>query len=928
LAHDDLVLKNKQSEAVISVLANDVVPIAQDFEHQTTLHAANDSGFTFSSIGGSPDKEYYWYRDINGFSVFETADGSFSTVVLEGFAFESDLGIISADCSDEEFIAMRWALWTGGVVIIQSDFGTWTIENVSFSAGVIIDHAHDFGWSVGAFSNADRAFFMRLYGYDGLSSTITVEDAGYLTFTQPPRLSLVSPPQHGTAEPIGGMFRYLPDIDSEGIDTFSYQVMTQLGDTSTATVAIGTMDLDIHDLGGSELSEAEEDQPGLYLPVNSDDDDGNGLPDHLDSGFVDDELARLVIKERAPAGMHPLEGYFILGFDSTRIRVWHRNDKTQPAGFESAEVISGQTRIHVTGTAADIELWVEGIAWGATNIQLAWHDQVLGAAAVFDAVRVTVVGVHLGIDADNDNGYEFPEGDQWEEHLKNHSHAIGKIIFEGAGRSTPILLTLPRGLDPGHPTFRVQLTYDPVNQYGGVFRLYNGPYEDENRDFLPSSSSVSSSGGYRLSDLNYDPITGLSVLWAESPFRDHSYGSKYLDLLNGSKPETRLRATLADSGIGEFDIFDEVKYLVEPFTLLSGVPPDGPNSLQSGPFFPTLAGLDSKSKYGRIAVRNALASSLVYGPHDGPEWSLRMLTEEEVEELLVERGLDEDELDFVLAVLFERPFSDPIMPPLSGLKVALYKDYAAPNPGQYVLAFAGTESNDLTDMLTNLHQLLVPEDPQYMVAQKLGAYLSPVLTDSLMVTGHSLGGGLASGAAFAGGIPATTYNAAGLQRHTLCYSATWINESVCNELFAGSLERFDLESASPGLLIQSFRTWLSPVRRNGTVDTPDLLHWIQYAVPFLPQASGNLVNIEGLTNLNSGERLILDAAFSILRGLDFVEQWPALIMGALSAANIFALPSKMLDSHGIKFSVLFGLLHDDQTGWNAYSTAHPDVGPN
>jgi hypothetical protein len=102
---------------------------------------------------------------------------------------------------------------------------------------------------------------------------------------------------------------------------------------------------------------------------------------------------------------------------------------------------------------------------------------------------------------------------------------------------------------------------------------------------------------------------------------------------------------------------------------------------------------------------------------------------------------------------------------LPGFKAIKYQDYIT-GEDQYVLAFGGT--NDKWDWGNNFAQGwgLLPD--QYNEAIDLGIKFKKDVSmkGHLVVTGHSLGGGLASAAALAGGFPADTFNAAWLHTAT------------------------------------------------------------------------------------------------------------------------------------------------------------------
>ncbi|WP_244880756.1 phospholipase [Yersinia pekkanenii] len=96
----------------------------------------------------------------------------------------------------------------------------------------------------------------------------------------------------------------------------------------------------------------------------------------------------------------------------------------------------------------------------------------------------------------------------------------------------------------------------------------------------------------------------------------------------------------------------------------------------------------------------------------------------------------------------------------SGFLAGIYSDNQ-----QYVLSFAGT--NDLNDWLSNIRQATGYEDIQYNQSVALGKTAKMAFGDTLIMTGHSLGGGLAATAALASGVWAVTFNAAGVSDHTL-----------------------------------------------------------------------------------------------------------------------------------------------------------------
>ena len=112
------------------------------------------------------------------------------------------------------------------------------------------------------------------------------------------------------------------------------------------------------------------------------------------------------------------------------------------------------------------------------------------------------------------------------------------------------------------------------------------------------------------------------------------------------------------------------------------------------------------------------------------------------------------------AQLRQRPFEDPA----SGYFGALYRN--ADN-GTIIYANRGTEGPDKLDVRANVLQAFGLESKQYTTAMKVARNLRATYGGKLSFTGHSLGGGLASAQALVTGLPATTFNAAGLNPETV-----------------------------------------------------------------------------------------------------------------------------------------------------------------
>ncbi|MER7070418.1 WXG100 family type VII secretion target [Terrabacter sp. NPDC000476] len=103
-----------------------------------------------------------------------------------------------------------------------------------------------------------------------------------------------------------------------------------------------------------------------------------------------------------------------------------------------------------------------------------------------------------------------------------------------------------------------------------------------------------------------------------------------------------------------------------------------------------------------------------------------------------------------------------------GFAANIYKDA----DGDYVLAFAGTDPSSIDDWAANAQQGVGGLSSQHVQAIALAQHLATAVgSDNMVLTGHSLGGGLASTASVATDVPAVTFNAAGVHPNTVVAAA-------------------------------------------------------------------------------------------------------------------------------------------------------------
>lgn len=152
----------------------------------------------------------------------------------------------------------------------------------------------------------------------------------------------------------------------------------------------------------------------------------------------------------------------------------------------------------------------------------------------------------------------------------------------------------------------------------------------------------------------------------------------------------------------------------------------------------------------------------------------------------------------------------------SGFDADIYGD----GQGRYVLAFRGTDAGK--DWGTNLGQGLGFETSQYNQAVMLSRQAKVAFGDELVITGHSLGGGLAAVGAAATDTPAVTFNAAGVKDKTL--ERIGLDASaVKDEATHGQIRRYAVDNEIlTGLQERNIATrYLMPDAMGTKIELPD-----------------------------------------------------------------------------------------------------------
>lgn len=495
----------------------------------------------------------------------------------------------------------------------------------------------------------------------------------------------------------------------------------------------------------------EEAPLGRIIFVNSDDDNRNGIADLLDGGGIagEDDLGEVLLALTPSIG--PAVGTLIVTYDETVVRLYKRPDR-------SGGIVSGGS------IPADASVYAEGRIAGTSLVTVTW---TVGGLRASDTIRLTVqpypATIDVDVDSDNNNDFGPPDRSEWEDTLENHEYAIGKLIMlDNPQRTvTPVWLRLPTDLPAHAGNVRVRIDWNDEGPAGSV-RLWNRAVIDALRNPAPADEGgnrIFPGSSYKLSALNYDATTGRIVIYAEG-IKENAALKTLAGVEAAPRVNERIRGTLVVNG--DDSAFDEVKYIVA----------------NEDSFYHAL--------HTRQEVRNALASRGVYTFVDLPKFSLERKSGKAL------GAGDSDEF--------------PLSPDVPGFKAMVYQDYIT-GDRQYVLTFGGTDDLSFSggiwdgDWNNNLRQAIGWQAPQFMEAMKIANDLAKnpnIPQGHLVVTGHSLGGGLASAAAVVAGANADTFNASWLSPETLLTSKDngtplrliSINPLVYGyELYPGALDR-------------------------------------------------------------------------------------------------------------------------------------------
>ncbi len=477
----------------------------------------------------------------------------------------------------------------------------------------------------------------------------------------------------------------------------------------------------------------------------------------------------------------------------------------------------------------------------------------LDNSKLHDSTTLEVKPLVVDLDIDNLNMWRGtngqPDRSSEEEELENNEYATGKIIKPnwddvnhdgvldcwdgfsngGANQSAvghsaafyPIIVQIPDDV----PLSSITVSFDyamasPVATNGldsppafgdGTIRIWTKDgYSARN------ANSLLAGGDYVMPSASYTPAQlGMSdsdrdvVLFVEG-VSENRQKTRALAVQEGL-PETTIKLTVTIDQ--DYELTDEVRYVVS----------------------------DEGSFYYELMMHpeliSAYASQAIYDRSNKQEYSLRLQTATELSNYGVQ--------DTCVSYLTANNLS-------SGLSAGLYREYVT---GKFIITFAGTQ--DTTDWYTNFCQAFnLSGSLQYSEAITIGNCFSGnnshFNSSNTYITGHSLGGGLASAASIVSGFHAYTFNAAGLHHDTVDNHPNLAN---ANQLIDSYRVDYD---------ILSWGQWISS--------------WLYYMFDIIPSAIGTPITIDSEYDYE-----MFTSGFQVIQGM--ISQNDS--RSAIAAANIF-----------------------------------------
>ncbi|MDR1484080.1 MAG: DUF2974 domain-containing protein [Planctomycetaceae bacterium] len=152
----------------------------------------------------------------------------------------------------------------------------------------------------------------------------------------------------------------------------------------------------------------------------------------------------------------------------------------------------------------------------------------------------------------------------------------------------------------------------------------------------------------------------------------------------------------------------------------------------------------------------------------------------------------------------------------NGFKTQLYHDQ---HSDKFILGFSGTIPTNINDWRTNFNQFFGKKAEQYIRGIELVNNIREDYIDRVIVTGHSLGGGIATVAAIARQLKCITFNPPAIHKNTLKQfepiNYTNINKQISRFVVAGEIldlinKTFSIKQNRIGTKYNLYGSWKIP----------------------------------------------------------------------------------------------------------------------
>ncbi|MDO4551326.1 MAG: hypothetical protein Q4C96_08765 [Planctomycetia bacterium] len=449
-------------------------------------------------------------------------------------------------------------------------------------------------------------------------------------------------------------------------------------------------------------------------------------------------------------------------------------------------------------TVSDTSMKALATSLGSAVIKYDVYLKSTNELLASDSVLVTVVDlgselIDLAIDSNNsecidsrfcddEQHYQMPSARNTldgirEEFLEDHPYGIGKMILvdKNAQHFIPFTLTLSEDIFSDYTAdyLHTTLTFDYCNALGQANAIYISQVDKDPVNLFHQNLPVLPNVPYSIYNLGFSRNNLSQTFYIEplTPVRDE---------LGGFVQDSPLSSEQLNSFLGteSLSAFLQVELLVKDLREEESSPPIVQVN-DSVKYFVTTKG----SFYDRFihneALRAAVVSSAVYSNVNLQHLGLQKLSSSQLSSFTAFTSMRD--------ILAGNSHPD-------GLGCGVYHDY---HSGKNILVFEGTTMTSYEDWENNIRQGLGHSTVQYNAALTIGRALSewtyqetPIFKPDApldwIITGHSLGGGLATAAGIAANINndlhvrnnafrVITFNAAWVRPETfqMMYNTKW-----------------------------------------------------------------------------------------------------------------------------------------------------------